>query len=93
MWTEMLDFDPEDILSIAAAWHGQGEATAIATVVDTWGSAPRPRGSRMALTASGRATFDTGAPQLLEFGISNERAWEAGLACGGKLTVFLERIG
>lgn len=112
MWTEMLDFDPEDILSIAAAWHGQGEATAIATVVDTWGSAPRPRGSRMALTASGRmagsvsggcveaavadaarATFETGAPQLLEFGISNERAWEAGLACGGKLTVFLERIG
>jgi xanthine/CO dehydrogenase XdhC/CoxF family maturation factor len=102
----------EDILQIAATWHEQGEPTAIATVVDTWGSAPRPRGSRMAITASGRMagsvsggcvegavadaaklTFATGAPQLLEYGISNERAWEVGLACGGKLTIFLERIG
>jgi xanthine dehydrogenase accessory factor len=102
----------EDILAIAAAWHAAGEPTALATVVDTWGSAPRPRGSRMALTAGGRiagsvsggcvesavadaarATFATGIPQLLEFGVTNERAWEVGLPCGGKLTVFLERIG
>jgi xanthine dehydrogenase accessory factor len=101
-----------DVLEDAAAWHAAGDIVAIATVVDTWGSSPRPRGSRMVVTASGRmagsvsggcveaavaeaarATFSTGAPQVLEFGITNERAWEVGLACGGKLTVFLERLG
>jgi len=104
--------DPEDILTTAAQWHAQGRPTALATVVATWGSSPRPAGSRMALTADGamagsvsggcieaavaeaaKATFASGVPQLLEYGIANDRAWEVGLACGGKLTVFLERIG
>jgi xanthine dehydrogenase accessory factor len=101
-----------DMLHLAAEWHAQGEPTAIATIIDTWGSAPRPRGSRMVLTASGRMagsvsggcveaavadaarkTFADGKPQTLEYGITNERAWEVGLACGGKLTIFLERVG
>jgi xanthine dehydrogenase accessory factor len=104
--------DSEDILATAAAWHASGDAVAIATVVETWGSSPRPRGSRMALTSSGRMagsvsggciegavadaaaqTFSTGLPQLLEYGITNERAWEVGLACGGRLTILLERVG
>lgn len=38
-------------------------------------------------------TLDSGAPQLLDFGITNERAWEVGLACGGKLKVFVEKLG
>jgi xanthine/CO dehydrogenase XdhC/CoxF family maturation factor len=103
--------DSEDILATAAAWHASGDAVAIATVVETWGSSPRPRGSRMALTSSGRMagsvsggciegavadaatqTFSTGLPQLLEYGITNERAWEVGLACGGKVKVFVERL-
>jgi len=37
--------------------------------------------------------METGAPQLLDFGVTNERAWEVGLACGGKLKVFVERLG
>jgi xanthine/CO dehydrogenase XdhC/CoxF family maturation factor len=104
--------DADDILATAAIWYANGEAVAIATVVDTWGSSPRPRGSRMALTGSGRmagsvsggciegaiadaaaSTLTTGAPQLLEYGITNERAWEVGLACGGSLTILLERVG
>ena len=104
--------DSENILSTAATWHAAGEPVVLATVVQCWGSSPRPAGSRMALTASGRmagsvsggciegavadaaaATFASGAPQMLEFGISNDRAWEVGLACGGKLTVLLERVG
>ena len=102
----------DDVLDSARAWHAAGDTVAIATVVDTWGSSPRPRGSRLVVTSSGRmagsvsggcvegavaeaahSTFQTGAPQVLEFGITNERAWEVGLACGGKLTVFLERLG
>ena len=101
----------EDVLATAAAWAADGERVALATVVDTWGSSPRPTGSRMAVTASGRMagsvsggciegavaeaarkTMETGAPQLLDFGISDERAWEVGLACGGKLQVFLEKL-
>jgi xanthine/CO dehydrogenase XdhC/CoxF family maturation factor len=33
-----------------------------------------------------------GKPRLLDFGITNEQAWDVGLACGGKLQVFLERV-
>ncbi len=33
-----------------------------------------------------------GKPRLLDFGVTNEQAWEVGLACGGKLQVFVERV-
>ncbi len=46
--------DIEDILVVAAEWHEAGEQVAIATVTETWGSSPRPVGSRMAMTGSGR---------------------------------------
>jgi xanthine/CO dehydrogenase XdhC/CoxF family maturation factor len=28
----------------------------------------------------------------IEFKVSNEKAWEIGLACGGEITVFVEQI-
>ena len=84
---------------------------ALATVTQTWGSSPRPAGSQLAVTRSGKMagsvsggciegavaeaamqTLDSGTPQLLDFGITNERAWEVGLACGGKLKVFVEKL-
>jgi xanthine dehydrogenase accessory factor len=96
----MTTHDAEDILSIADAWQGAGEQVALATVTETWGSSPRPAGSQMAITLSGRMagsvsggciegavaeaalqTIATGAPQLLDFGVTNERAWDVGLAC------------
>ena len=101
----------EDVLSIAAGWHAAGELVAIATVTETWGSSPRPAGSQMAVTKSGRMagsvsggciegavaeaamkTLETGTPQLLDFGVTHERAWEVGLACGGKVKVFVEKL-
>jgi len=36
--------------------------------------------------------MDGEPPKLLDFGISNEQAWEVGLACGGKLEVYIEPI-
>jgi xanthine dehydrogenase accessory factor len=103
--------DVEDVLAQAAAWRDAGEQVAIATVTETWGSSPRPAGSQMAVTKSGRMagsvsggciegavadaalrTMATGAPQLLDFGVTNERAWEVGLACGGKVKVFVEPL-
>ena len=101
----------DDVFGTAAAWRAAGEQVALATVTETWGSSPRPAGSQMAVTTSGRMagsvsggciegavadaaqqTIASGAPQLLDFGITNERAWEVGLACGGKLKVFVERL-
>jgi xanthine/CO dehydrogenase XdhC/CoxF family maturation factor len=101
----------EDVLSTAAAWRAAGEQVALATVTETWGSSPRPAGSQMAVTKSGKMagsvsggciegavadaamrTMETGTPQLLDFGVTNERAWEVGLACGGKVKVFVERV-
>jgi xanthine/CO dehydrogenase XdhC/CoxF family maturation factor len=29
---------------------------------------------------------------LLEFSVSNEQAWDVGLACGGTVNVFVERL-
>ncbi len=34
-----------------------------------------------------------GKPKLLEFGVSDEQAWDVGLACGGKVQVYVERVG
>ena len=33
-----------------------------------------------------------GKPRLLDFGVTNEQAWEVGLACGGKLQVYVEKL-
>jgi xanthine dehydrogenase accessory factor len=34
----------------------------------------------------------SGRPLLREFGVSDEKAWSVGLACGGEIGVFIERI-
>jgi xanthine dehydrogenase accessory factor/LAO/AO transport system kinase len=38
------------------------------------------------------AAIADGEPRLLEFGVTNSQAWEVGLACGGKVRVFVERL-
>lgn len=32
------------------------------------------------------------SPRLLDFGVTNEMAWEVGLACGGRVQVFVEAV-
>ncbi len=34
-----------------------------------------------------------GEPKMLEFGVADETAWRVGLSCGGKIEVYLERVG
>ena len=42
------------VLDSAADWLDAGEPVALATVVQTWGSSPRPVGSQMAIAGDGR---------------------------------------
>lgn len=100
-----------DVLGTAATWLAEGHKVALGTVVKTWGSAPRPTGSQIAVRADGAfagsvsggcvenaviedalRTIGDGKPRQLEFGVSNERAWEVGLACGGRIEIFVEAI-
>jgi xanthine/CO dehydrogenase XdhC/CoxF family maturation factor len=45
--------EARDPLSIAEHWIEDGRAVAIATVVETWGSAPRPAGSHLVIDEEG----------------------------------------
>jgi xanthine/CO dehydrogenase XdhC/CoxF family maturation factor len=112
MTTEPLNSVPaEDVLREAAAWRDAGHGVALATVVTTWGSSPRPVGSQLAVDQGGQMigsvsggciegavvkeaqeVIANGQPRLLDFGVSNEQAWEVGLACGGKVQVYVERV-
>jgi xanthine/CO dehydrogenase XdhC/CoxF family maturation factor len=104
--------DHEKVLEQAAAWKAAGKDVALATVVTTWGSSPRPVGSQLAVSGEGQfigsvsggciegavvqealEAMKTGKPKVLDFGVSDEMAWEVGLACGGKVQVFVERLG
>ena len=103
--------DDRDVLRQAAAWAGEGLGVALATVVSTWGSAPRPAGSQLAVNEKGEfagsvsggciegavvreslQTIRDGKPRNLEFGVTHDRAWEVGLACGGTIQIFVERL-
>jgi xanthine dehydrogenase accessory factor len=43
-----------DVVAEVSRWLADGEEIALATVVATWGSSPRPLGSKMAVTRSGK---------------------------------------
>ncbi len=105
----MTDYDA--ILEQAARWRAEGLDVALATVVSTWGSSPRPTGSQLAVDQDGRMVgsvsggciegavvreaieaMQTGSPRLLEYGVTDEQAWDVGLACGGTVQVFVEKV-
>jgi xanthine dehydrogenase accessory factor len=102
----------KEIISDIDNWLSQGQTEiALATVIQTWGSAPRKAGAKMAFTANGSISgsvsggcvegavieagnevLASGTPQHLHFGVADETAWEVGLACGGTIDVFVERL-
>ncbi len=45
-----------------------------------------------AVVMEARSAIADGKPRLLDFGVSDEEAWEVGLACGGSIEVFVEKL-
>lgn len=99
------------ILEQAASWLRSGRRLVIATVVETWGSAPQPIGSQLVIDGEGNFIgsvsggcvegavvseaidiIQSGKPKLLEFGVADETAWKVGLACGGRISVYVEPL-
>ena len=109
--TKLLARD-EDILKAAEDWRKAGRDVALATVVETWGSAPRPVGAHLVIDGEGNFlgsvsggcvegavvteaidVIDSGKAKMLEFGVADETAWQVGLSCGGRIKVYVERLG
>jgi xanthine/CO dehydrogenase XdhC/CoxF family maturation factor len=98
-------------LDLAEEWKRGGRDVALATVIETWGSAPRPVGSHLVIDGDGNfegsvsggcvegaviseamEVIASGAPRLLEFGVADETAWRVGLSCGGRISVYVEKV-
>lgn len=103
--------DLDAVLERASRWKAEGLCVAVATVVRTWGSSPRPAGSKLAVNEHGdfigsisggciegaviqeALEVMNGQPhRLLRFGVSDETAWEVGLACGGTVEILVEAV-
>jgi xanthine dehydrogenase accessory factor len=49
----MNNVDHDKVLETASTWLDQGHRVALATVIKTWGSAPRPTGSQLVVRGDG----------------------------------------
>ena len=103
--------DVDDILTPTSIWLQQKRRIALATVISTWGSSPRPVGGQMAIDEKGEIigsvsggciegaviseginSINDGKLRIKDYGISNDLAWEIGLACGGELKVLIQPL-
>jgi len=101
----------DSIPEAALAWHRAGHGAALATVVETWGSAPRQAGSQLAVSGAGEMVGSVSGgcvesavvtealealqdfrPRILTFGVTDETAFAAGLACGGTIRILVEPV-
>lgn len=107
----MDDMTTTEPLVVAERWHREGKPVAIATVIETWSSAPCAAGSHLVIDADGnfhgslsggcvenaviaeaRSVLDSGRTRMLDFGVTDATARHAGLACGGRIRIFVERL-
>ncbi len=103
--------EPAEVLETALAWLAAGRKVALATVVETSGSSPRPVGSNLVVAADGafagsvsggcvegavvnaaQDVIASGESTSMNFAYTEAEAWDVGLACGGSIQVFVERL-
>lgn len=103
--------DLDRVLGAARDWLAAGHGVAIATVIETWGSAPRRVGSHLVIRDDGlfegsvsggcvegdviveaAEVIVAGGFKQLDYGVADARAWEVGLACGGRIAVLLQAV-
>lgn len=103
--------DTAALIATLRDWIAAGHKAAIATVIETWGSAPRRTGAHLVIRDDGlfegsvsggcvegdviAAAADViadNAPRRLEYGVADARAWEVGLACGGRIAVLVQPV-
>src|SRR5215216_5710156 len=81
-----------ELIETFREWQKEGVAVGRAVVVRTFGSAPRPEGAVLlgaAYEQIERARAD-GHARVIRYGISDEQAWDVGLACGGTIDVLVQ---
>ena len=108
----MINSFDEKILDEAKDWILEKRNVILATVIQTWGSSPRPTGSRMIIDDKGNFSGSVSGGcvetavvrecmqliknkktfKKIEFRVSDKNAWDVGLACGGEIAIFLEKI-
>ena len=101
----------DDVITPLSLWLRENKKVALATVISTWGSAPRPVGGQMAINingeiigsvsggciegsviAEGIKCLSDGKTRIRDYGITNDMAWELGLACGGELKILIQPL-
>ena len=103
--------DLDDIITPTCDWLKNNQKVALATVISTWGSSPRPVGGQMAINDEGEIigsvsggcvegavinealnSINDRKLRIKDYGISNDMAWEVGLACGGELKILIQPL-
>jgi len=103
--------DGAGLFHVAQSWLAQGHKLALATVISTWGSAPRRAGAHLLVREDGlfQGSVSGGCVEgevivaaqgligedraaVFEYGINEDVAWRAGLACGGQMRIMVQPI-
>lgn len=98
-------------IDAARSWIAAGHGVALATVIETWGSAPQAVGAHLVIRDDGlfegsvsggcvegdvivaaQDLIARGGWQRLDYGVADARAWEVGLACGGRIAVLVQAV-
>jgi xanthine dehydrogenase accessory factor len=107
----MIADELDHLISTAQDWLRAGHGVAVATVVATWGSAPRRKGSHAIIRDDGlfegsvsggcvegdmllraQEISRIGGFERRDYGVADDMAWQAGLACGGEISVLIQSV-
>ncbi len=100
-----------DLLPLIKRWTEESKPFALARVLETWGSSPRPVGAAVIISEQGelagsvsggcvegavvkeaKHVIGTGGFKVLDYGVTDDEAWNVGLSCGGRIKLLLQDI-